>query len=390
MKRKGMMAWAIAGVTLMSLPAITTNGDDKPPATQASTQVSTQASATQPAAHLIKAPTKPDEYLTPEQLVQAYRESQFPLVIRESGRILSNPKVASAYNTFNVLVLRGESFLQSKNFPLAIETFDAAAKAAPDLDRRAVMTATKTMIEKRNGSRYHSWTTDDRGAPLYPPGVTGKQPIPIDIMDLSKREAVFRALCWDQAAQTQKNIAAIAHNNKLALVNETMDLLDKLSVLENAGRGGQEQTDKFRKDLVVAIEAGLSKRLAWQRTRMVVINNAAQELETTRLPPPDARVIVTQPVSPHARPPAQPPNNPPDNATGETEIAQPHGLGVPEVKELEAIMDVAGKVPASIDAVVQRLNVDAKVFAQVLKQAAVNKEAAVGLLEGYKHAGLLK
>src|SRR5207237_1428248 len=124
----------------------------------------------------------------------------------------------------------------------------------------------------------------DRGAPLYPPGVTGKQPVPIDIMDLSKREAVFRALCWDQAAQTHKNIATIAQYNKLTLVTETMDLLDKLAVLETAGRGGQEQTDKFRKDLVIVIEAGLSKRLAWQRKRMVEINRVAQQLETIRIP----------------------------------------------------------------------------------------------------------
>ena len=365
MKREGTTGQAIVAIVLLGMAALKGHGQTTA-ATQASTPAATQsgeASGTQPAVHLIKAPAKADEYLTQEDLVQAYRENQYPLVIRESGRILGNPKLMGAYSLFNVLMLRGESFLQTKNFPLAMEAYEAAAKAAPDADKRAVMVATKTMIEKRTGVKYLSWTTDERGTPIYAAGIKGKQAIAIDMLDLSKREAVFRALCWDQAAEARRDVVIISQFAKLSLVEATMDSLDKLLVLEIAGRGVQEETDTLRKELATAIEAGLSRQVSLQKKRMLELSDMAQQPEKVTTTVRDMR----------------------GNST-DSETTRPKGLSVQAVKELEGIMDLDTKIPASVDQVVERLKVEATIFAPLVKQAEINKTAAVGLLERYKEA----
>jgi hypothetical protein len=331
------------------------------PATEPATQ---NAAAGKP----IAPPSKADQFLTQDQLVEAYRQKQYLLVIREAGRILANPIRAPGYRRFNLLILRAESFLQTRNFTLAIEGFTAASEEAPSESKRAYVDATVTMIKERNGIEYHSWTTDDDGAPIYPAGFKGNRSVAISILDLGKRSAVFRAMLWDQDLETRRLISIVTAGKRIESVGAALKAVDELSRRETVARGGQEETDKVKSELASAIEEALSKKVADDSAVMAAMDRGVYTLtqRPRSVPFRDGR---------------------PGNAMLVQEL---NGLSRQGAGFLDEIIAFADRLGPTVDDTVRRLGVEKKLFEAVSKEAAANKATAQDMFRRYSDAGLLR
>jgi hypothetical protein len=334
----------------------------------------TQA-AGDPTPRRITAPSRPDQFLTQDQLVEAFREKQFSLLIRESRRILDRPKTIGNYNEFNVRVLLAEAYLQDKNFKMAIDAFTAAAKEGPDDEKKALMVATAELIEHRTGLKYMALTTDELGAPMDVPGESRpRKPVPIDLLDLSQRDAAFRALFWDQLDATRKAIGAAGKSGGgISAVQATLDAVENISVLETAARGNQRETDKLKTEAAVAGEQALADLVAALPGEIGRIDHVGKELEQV--------IVAPESVNPPRRgtmPPAPQP------------VWRERGLTLVVVHRLEAICDMMDKLPDAADEMVRQLHADPKVFDDTKAKAVAVKAQAKAVLDTYSEAGLLR
>ena len=209
-------------------------GGGAPPTQPATTEPSAIAAATMPA----------DGYLTEDQLVQAFRAHDFTTVLRETSRIQRTPSVAARYKLFDLMVLRAESNLQTKNVPAAIEGFTQAAALTLDEDRKSVMLATVMLLrDQRRGLKYLSHTTDDHGMPI-PNAAAPHKLAQIDVVDLAQRTIALNALCSDKVA-----VAAQLTNQRyqtIAALKPLIAAVQQVAIAERAADGQQVETKKLR------------------------------------------------------------------------------------------------------------------------------------------------
>jgi hypothetical protein len=339
------------------------------------TAPASQPAATAPA--LVSAPKRADEYLTLEQLVQAYRQKQYSLLVRESQRVLSNPKLQ--VDRFSILVLQAESQLQLKGFAAAVRVFKAAANEAPDDDKRALMNATAALVLHRTGLTYIPKTTDVYGNLSSTAGPAPGRPAPsIDLLDLSQRQNALRALFWDEFVPLRRKIQQ-AHS--MREMQDNLAALREVSTLEAAAGAQQSETKKLREEAATVSEAIMSGTVAG------IIKQMKREVATSRETEPvplEERTDVQQNGQLNGRPGRRWRDS---NDQPETRLK---GFSAAAMDRIHALTDYLDKVPNTVDELVKELHTDKKPFEPLLKQAESTKNEIRDIVDSYSRSGLLR
>jgi len=131
--------------------------------------------------------------------------------------------------------LKGEAQLHLKQFPQAIESFNAAAKDATDTKDVGQYRAMALLVKRSPGGRY---------VPKPVPGA-GERPQPIDIIVPDSRKQAFAALYTDESKLVQGRVDSVKQKQALKpMMDLTRDLLD-LRAVEIAGTGSPARTGKM-------------------------------------------------------------------------------------------------------------------------------------------------
>lgn len=334
----------------------------------ASAQAAAPASqpATLPGDGPVQAPTRPTDFLTEKQLVQAYRARQFPLLMKEIFRIRNDPTVLRNYDKFNLLLLAAETSLQLKNPTNGMQLFKESAKIAPDERKRDIVLATVMLLERSHDLKYVSKTADDNGQLL--PGKLGRGGAGlagagrISLLDLGKRPAALHALFLDELAAANSLVEQVSKMTTMKAAEPAFKSLEDLAIAETAVQGEPAEAKK------------LEQKMA-QQVGLLITNSLKQMATTARKADALAQRLVPAESNPGGV------NMAGRGASDPSSYMRARGLTRQEADELNGMVTTCEQVDGECQKIAGRLHVEGDFFKSVVADAATTKETITAVLD---------
>ena len=138
---------------------------------------------------------------------------------------------AAGVDTAAVYAVKGEAQLHLKAYPVAADSFAAAAKAAADPAAAAADKATEILARRSKNGLY---------TPKQP-GAGGTALPPIDVTDKAKRKDAFAALFADEYAADAAKLKAGETSKDVTTALAAVDLAVGLRALEGGGDRGRRE-----------------------------------------------------------------------------------------------------------------------------------------------------
>lgn len=275
----------------------------------------------------------PEPLPTQADLHKLFDDGQYQPLIQKLARVLQlkgNP--AKAYDRADLYLLRGEAFLQLRQQPRAVESFQLGLKelAAPDDpkdprdpktvedDRRALRAV--SLLVARSLNYQYTPKTKPVGAPA---------PLqPISILDLKQRKAAYAALLADVKTEMAPKVKAATAGKTLLPIVDLVKNVGDLRAVEHAATGDTKDSDALLKD----VEGHAGDLMANETERDEKRTDRIASLANERIPLQD--LLVGGVVAGRAQP---------------TELQSRFrlkGLEVQDTKDLKEIIDTCGKIAA--------------------------------------------
>lgn len=194
---------------------------------------------------------------TVDEIHLLFRDQNYKETLQKLGRVLAlKGDAAKGYDRHDLLRLRAETQLKLKDVTGAINTFEQAAKEAPDDRARAVDLATQ-MVLKRSKN-----LTFTRSAKRNAKGAAAAKADPVDVSEPEKRKAAFEVLLAEQKDEVSPKLKAAKDARALPPIIEALQAAGGLRTLELAATGEDAQvkamvqglTDRARKLMADAIQ----------------------------------------------------------------------------------------------------------------------------------------
>jgi hypothetical protein len=281
--------------------------------------------------------------LTMDEVKKLADSGQYQDALKALGRISQLQGAAAApYNRHEVLMLRAECQLQTKQTSAARETLELARKEAVtalDEEKAAQASALKQLIEKSPGFHY------------TPKTGTSRKPIPI--LDRILRKAAYDALFADDLAPLQAKAKAAAVSKSLVPIAEASKLLSSVRAVERVSTGSNKQTEQITADLA--------------KQSLKLFNDALEDLSTkTQRISDSANRVVTETVN----------FTDPSGRTYQQQQTHRKGLGPQDGATLKGIKTECDKIPAAAAELAQALGADTAPFKVVATKAEQVKDKA--------------
>jgi hypothetical protein len=281
--------------------------------------------------------------LTMDEVKKLVDAGQYQDALKAIARIAELKGAAAAgYNRHEVLMLRAECQLQTRQTTAARDTLELARKeAAANLDeeKAAQASALKQLIEKSPGFNYTPRTGNTRK--------------PIPILDRILRKSAYDALFADELAPLQLKAKAAANSKSLVPIHDASKMLASVRAVERVSTGNNKQTEQITADLT--------------KQSLKLLNDALDDLSTkTQRISDSANRVVTENVSF-------------TDANGRTFMQQQthrKGLGPQDGPTLKAIKADCDKIPAAAAELAQALSADAGPFKSIAVKADTIKDKA--------------
>jgi hypothetical protein len=179
----------------------------------------------------------------PESVKQLYTDGKYKEFIVQVSRVLAIKGAdAAQYDRHELLMLKGEASLRTKQKSNAVDAFKQAAAAATEPNDIAVATATAELVKQASGTfKYQPKTKASKD----------DKPVPIDIIEPDSRKLAFAALETDMEAVTKPKVDAALKATTLAEVaSEARDPgLAALQPIEIAATGTATDSKQMLGDL---------------------------------------------------------------------------------------------------------------------------------------------
>jgi hypothetical protein len=157
---------------------------------------------------------------------------QYRDVLLAISRILSLPESQKpTFDRYPYLMLRAECALQLKNASLAETTLEAALKATPGKDEKAIAQATDLLIKHSTGFKYLPQHTTDKDLKRG-----------VDILDKTSRQLAFAAMLDDQMAAVALQVKQAMASKSLVVIVNAATVIAPLPALEFAATGKRDRT----------------------------------------------------------------------------------------------------------------------------------------------------
>ena len=201
-------------------------------------------------------PVDPAAIPTFEQLQAQFKAGNYAEVLRGISRCLAlKGEPAKAYDRYDLLMLRGETLVQTKVMSSAGVAYAQAAKSTDDAKKKADARAMELLVQKSTPAGYVPRTTpkDDKNDPgsAAAPGINPSSSVgqPIPFTDKSGRHLALSALFEDDLARVQPRCEAAARQDSIPPIIEALKSLVDLHDIETAASGSDKRTHALSADL---------------------------------------------------------------------------------------------------------------------------------------------
>jgi len=154
-----------------------------------------------------------------------------PALQKISSALATSGYTLPKEQTYELLMLRGESLLRIKERTYAIDAFNAAMRAAPDFGRAAQAKANAVIITRSQGSLYKPADGDE----------------PINIVAPASRKVAMKTAFADGLRRETPRLKAALEGKQLPPMLELVPVLGDLYVLEYASTGATKKTSEILK-----------------------------------------------------------------------------------------------------------------------------------------------
>ncbi|MCL2648317.1 MAG: hypothetical protein FWD61_15125 [Phycisphaerales bacterium] len=223
-------------------------------------------------------PAAENPLLSADEVKKLAAAGQYQDALKALGRILElRGPAAAGYDHYEMLMLRAECLLQTKQSAVALDAIEVARKeafAVANDDQVMASTAFAALIKASPGGTYTP--------------TTGSIRKPIPITDLILRKAAYNSLLADQLVQINVKVRNAKVANQLKPIAEAAQQTVNLRAVEKASTGGTKQTDQILSDLATISQKMLSTATDDLATDAKKINDAANRLVTENVMLTDA------------------------------------------------------------------------------------------------------
>jgi hypothetical protein len=173
------------------------------------------------------APAKPAAAALPTEaeIRAAFDAGDYAKALQQLQRVIVlKGAAAAAYNRYDMLMLKGESHLRSKQYKSAADAFGLAAKASEDEVQQATARATQRLVLEAKGP-----TVQRRSL------ARGEKPEKADLLDPEQREQALRIVHADLRAANEPKVKAARRAHTLPPIVEALELVSVTRDFELAG-----------------------------------------------------------------------------------------------------------------------------------------------------------
>jgi hypothetical protein len=204
------------------------------------------------------------------ELQAAFDAGDYRGVLRDVGRALPvKGKAAEAYDHYDLLMLRAESFLRLKESAAAAAAFEQAVKESTNDKQRAEAIAMQILTTRSGRLAQY---TPQKPAP-------GQKKDPIDIIDADHRKAALAALYNDEATALAADIKAAKAAPSLPPIAQALRAMNlrKIRMLEMVATGADKESQQTMNDLRAHAQDLMSRALEREAKRTDEIGASADE-----------------------------------------------------------------------------------------------------------------
>ncbi len=170
--------------------------------------------------------------------------------------------IAAPYDKIELNSMRGECFLQLKQFSQAALAYNTAVKLSPDASSDlALRSRAMAVLIKAAPLGTYTFKHRDEKSKDIPTG-------PISILDLEARHDAFRALLVDRLFEDTPKVKAAAAGKSIPPILDAANRIADVYAVELAATGAHEETDKLLAELGTSAVKLMGSELASTAERM--------------------------------------------------------------------------------------------------------------------------
>ncbi|HZL34451.1 MAG TPA: hypothetical protein VFC78_04015 [Tepidisphaeraceae bacterium] len=287
---------------------------------------------------------------TLEEAHAAFAAGQYPTVLQSLNRIAESRQWTDGIvDHYDLLMLRGHTYIQLKESSAAQSAFAQAAKAATDKKKAAAATVLQLLIRQSPGFK-------------YPPRPAKKEdkPDPIDIIDPAKRADALKTFLADERLTVRPKLEAASQATSLLPIMKAVPAIKRLHTIELGVTGDDSWTTDFSAGLAKHAHELMYNAMYVMHGRIDGIRKSAMTL----IP-----VIIARrggPINPYSPP------------TG----ARQRGLDDRQSAELRGDIAACDKFPEAARELTAAFATDPKYYKDVCDQAKGLSDWAGKILQG--------
>ena len=157
-------------------------------------------------------------------------------------RVALSPSQKPPADQVDLLKLKGEALLRTKDDSGAADAFAAAARASKSNEEASVLRATAVLLKQSHQEMYLP-KTGDKGTP------SASSTAGIDIVEQSSRKRAFAALLQDELTDKSKQIDAAKKATTLPPIMSIAPAVGQIADLEQAANGSSDKAKEMSKSL---------------------------------------------------------------------------------------------------------------------------------------------
>ena len=194
---------------------------------------------------LLAAETRP----TQADIQADFDAGKFQECILKIAKVINlPPSLAKDYDRYALLMLKGESLLQTRQGGAASDAFAMAEKATTDKPKILAANTLELLIKKSQNLKY----TPRGGAPKDA----------IDIVDRAKRTDAYKAIFADACGDAERRQEQVLKSTGLPAILPLAQTLAELSILETAASGADAKSQVLKTALAAHAKEAIAKSQA--------------------------------------------------------------------------------------------------------------------------------
>lgn len=282
-----------------------------------------------------------------EELKQLLTDKQYQPLLQGLNRVLGlKGKAASGYDRGELLLLKGEALLQTKQTTAAIDVFESVVKQGTEAKGKEMGQAMALLVRRSPGGKYTPKTK-----------AKDKPAASINILDPDQRKAALSAMLVDELADLQPKVKSAGQSKALPPILALVDSVEKARQVELAATDQDGQARQIGSDLADRARDVMAAEIRRLSERTEAISKIGEAL-----------IPFNEMVQDRGR------------ARMETHYRK-HGLNTNELNELRQIAAMCDQVEPIASKLAEGLQLDAKDFRQAVDDAERVKKRAREVLD---------